>query len=846
MLVGGLWVWLDRDVPPWDPAEHLSFSMNYWWTLSHNSWLSGDTWRSLWALSPKYPPVLYLVAALVHGIVGPGPDRAMLANGLFTLVMLVATYGLGRHIFTPRVGLLAAGLCLLMPRLVQTGLDYQLDYPLTAMTLVSLWCLTVWRDAKGGREWLWMLAFGVSFGLALMTKQSALLFLLVPLAWVSVTTLIRRRWGRGLQLGMGAIATVLVMLPWLSVNWLFQFSIWGSTNVGSAADEGDPGLGSLAAWTYYWQDLPAAVSWLLLLVPLVGIILWYAGWLPGRRTTMDRDGTAAGRRWLLVYLVGAYLLWSAIANKDPRYIAPYLPALGVFLAWGLDCWWRKGYGVVVSTLALTLVINLLNLFPTGIAPAHQLAQTLAPGTPLYPYTGEPFPNAAIVAHIADTQPHQISTVAGLFSTEKANQHNFSYYGKLNDYQVYGRQVGSRISMLEKDLGSLHWFYVQREPGQPWPRQDEGDTGKKARQLDQSPEFVVDRIWEMPDGVQLYLYRREQLPVTVEPISSTACPANAPLQLSRVDMPAQAPPGQPLPIAYEWTGRWQALQQGRVLLDWAPIENTALPSRTWIHDHGIGLGTLRPAPISAGQTTLGPAEDIDPNSCFRVTERTATLPPETALAGTYTLSVRYLDASETDATPQPIEGPEITVILDAQAPPVPAPELDWVTQLREVARFLPQGPDSLNEVFDPLGRVNLYDPNQNYLVQAEATLKQRWQANSEQVDYGYGLVLSQILQLDAESAIATLQQLTQQDVDNPYAHAYLGFVHLYAFQPGAAQKALRPALELAPESPEIQGLSALAALLQGNLWGAWQRGRTAISLAHRPAAINASGLRPHRG
>ena len=31
-------------------------------------------------------------------------------------------------------------------------------------------------------------------------------------------------------------------------------------------------LNTLAAWTYYWQDLPSAVSWPLLVVPLVGIL----------------------------------------------------------------------------------------------------------------------------------------------------------------------------------------------------------------------------------------------------------------------------------------------------------------------------------------------------------------------------------------------------------------------------------------------------------------------------------------------------------------------------------------------------------------------------------------------
>jgi len=115
------------------------------------------------------------------------------------------------------------------------------------------------------------------------------------------------------------------------------------------------------------------------------------------------------------------------------------------------------------------------------------------------------------------------------------------------------------------------------------------------------------------------------------------------------------------------------------------------------------------------------------------------------------------------------------------------------------------------------------------VQAEESLQRRWESPADAVNYGYGLVLAQVLQLKVNEAIASLELLAQQDADNPYVHAYLGFVNLYAFHPRAAQAALEPALAMAPDSPEIQGLSALASLMQGNVWGAWQTGKRAIAL-----------------
>ncbi len=837
-VVALIWLLLDHQVPGWDQSNHRSYALNYWWALTHSAWWTADGWRELWMLSPKYPPVLYLTTAIGHLLVGPGVDQSLLANGFFELVLLIATYGLGRHLFNARIGLLAVGVCLLMPRLIQRALDYHLDCALAALVILTFWCLTVWRDAPTRlRQWLWIVGFGMSAGLALMTKQSALPFFVVPLAWVSVTTLYHRRWERLLQLLIGLGLALAVMLPWLSVNWFFQFSIWPDAIVSASQTEGDPTLNTWGAWLYYWRDLPKAISWPLLLVPLVGLGFWRVGFLPGRRTAFVMDGTATGRWWLLAYILGAYLLWSATVNKDPRYITPYLPAIAIFLGWGLACWWRRWPWVTVVTFGLSTLVALLSLFPIGGPPGAWLAQTIAPRSQLYPYRGPAYPHPELIDYIVNTRPYQLSTLGGIASTAIVNQHNISYYGKLRDYQVYGRQVGNRPSMVDKDLRSLSWFYNVRAPQAVWPPPGDRPEAQMIQQLETNPDFALERTWTLPDGSgDLYLYRRQQFPVTVTPLAATVCSATPRPRLNRVDIPSQVAPGQPIPVTYEWIGQWQQLHSGVVLLTWEPTDQGRTASdrnrvgRTvpnpWIHDHAIGLGTLRPHPIQANQTILSAAPDVDPQGCFQVTERTATLPPTDLLAGTYRLRGRHL-ADVADWTELPV--PLVEVEVTAAAPSAIAAELDWVTQLREAAHYLPQGPDALDEVFDPIGRINVYDPIQAYTVQAEASLQQRWADSPENLGYGYGLVLAQILQLKVDPAIASLERLVAQDAENPYAHAYLGFVNLYALRPWAAQAALEPALALAPKSPEIRGLSALAKLLQGNLWGAWKQGQAAINL-----------------
>ncbi|NJM56487.1 MAG: hypothetical protein HC857_02105, partial [Synechococcales cyanobacterium RU_4_20] len=57
--------------------------------------------------------------------------------------------------------------------------------------------------------------------------------------------------------------------------------------------------------------------------------------------------------WLVAFLLGAYLLNSLNPNKDARYIAPYLPVLSLFLAYGLSLWPRR-----------------LSWLPKGRSPSH--------------------------------------------------------------------------------------------------------------------------------------------------------------------------------------------------------------------------------------------------------------------------------------------------------------------------------------------------------------------------------------------------------------------------------------------------------------------------------------------
>ncbi|MGB3492641.1 MAG: phospholipid carrier-dependent glycosyltransferase [Elainellaceae cyanobacterium] len=878
LSVGLDWVWLalDQSVPSWDPADHLIGALNYRWMLLHADWFSGEWWRGIWTLSSKYPPLVYLSTAPSLTLFGLSADAATTVNAFYSAVLLGSVYIIGRHLFSPSVGLWGVGLCLLFPQFYTLRSQYFMDYPLAAGVAAAFALLTLWKDAKSRRaQWIWAIAFGITFGLALLIKQTGLIFLAVPLCWVAIAALIRRRWARILQLLSGLVITALMLVPWSRTNWLFQISAAFSANTRSAEIEGDPEIFSWAGLSYYATHLPQAVSYPILIVGLSGLLLWAVGtlWrspdsLPQLRslhTWVQRHQPSLppqwwrGLGWLGIFCGGAYLVWSSFANKDVRYIMPYLPGVAIALAVGIACWKGRWRTVPWGIVGLSLLLMFTNLLPLGGGdrpPA--LSRLLTPAAQHRPYLGERFPHAEIVDELVQAQPYQIVNLGVLPSTPDINQHNLNFFGTVRDFQVYARRMGKSQDHIDQDLRSMDWFVsVSRPQLNAHDRKSRQRQIEITRMLRRSPDFQRQNRWTLPDGSSLDLFRRRVLPVTVEPLADL--PANLsnrePVQLANVTVPAQAPAGQPIPVTYTWLGDWTALSQGDVILTWqlasdaldaenseAPVSsdlepNSETPSGSdsganfesdsnshWLHDHSIGLGTLRPQPIQANQSMLAPDPDLDAPA-FRIIERTAMLPPADAPAGTYRLKAIY--RNRVTGKTWAIAPPPIQLSLDPAAEPVMAPEVDRASQLRLLSQALPDGLDALDPVFDQIGRFSLYDPVQSYAVQVENTLSYRLQQDPTNLDYAYGLVLAQVLQRDAEGAIATLNHLTQIDADNPFAHAYLAFVNLYALRPRSAQQAIQPALEINPESPEFRGLNAAAALLQGNLWRAWKDGRDAL-------------------
>jgi hypothetical protein len=290
------------------------------------------------------------------------------------------------------------------------------DTALAAFGAILLWlCLRAVVRRSARRQLGAFLLIGVLFGLALLTKQSALLLgpLLLWAGWRAANGNGPHAWLHTLAWGSAAL---LVAGGWFVRNWLLYGDLFGLA-VFSAEFAGQPfAWYELAAWRdalvqlfgsfwgrFGWMSLPGP-AWMLGAYTVLcsaaglGFLLHQS---PARRQgqapTNDgrRDSTGSIPRWEgPAILIGMALLWTlafaltaGLVAWQGRMLFPAIGALAIGLAGGLlrlGVGRRVTGGLIAGLFALALYAPLGVIRPaytwTALAPAN--AQS-ALGTPVY-------------------------------------------------------------------------------------------------------------------------------------------------------------------------------------------------------------------------------------------------------------------------------------------------------------------------------------------------------------------------------------------------------------------------------------------------------------------------------
>jgi hypothetical protein len=244
-------------------------------------------------------------------------------NHLFTGVLVLSLFAIGRRYGGTSVGLLAALTGAFLPGTLGASLFYGLDYPLTAMLALFVALLLA---ADGFRRTGASLLAGLSLGLGMLFKLQAGL-LAAPLAPAVLVGRGRPRAGALARMAGCLAVAALVSAPWWAAH---PRELWRSFLVHATAE---PAWGGRAAEVSHAYAPPGSLSWwcfyplalgLHLSAPLALLLL------PALVRFVRRAGSEA-------LLVGMWLGWplvlgQLIAARSERYILPAVPAAAVILA----------------------------------------------------------------------------------------------------------------------------------------------------------------------------------------------------------------------------------------------------------------------------------------------------------------------------------------------------------------------------------------------------------------------------------------------------------------------------------------------------------------------------------
>lgn len=311
------------------------------YTGTSASLAGNESMRSLFPIFRAHPLLLQLAVSFTeHGRLTDWAPRAITAAvGIATVL---ATYALGRKLYGPGAGLVAAGLLAVMPYHVVVSRQVLLDGPMTLLSLLVLYCVIRYSES-GALSWL--LAAGAALGATVLCKETSLILLGGLYAFFALTPNVRVRL-RHVLAGLAMLAVVVIAFP-------LALAASGRANTGQhyllwqLFRRANHGL------FFYFKQVPPALGWLVLAFGIGGLL-----WLRGENTWRERLLLC----WALMP-VAFFTVWPV---KGYQYLLPVAPIAAILA--GRTIWrigsasWLRGNrmrAVAVPTILALLVASTL-------------------------------------------------------------------------------------------------------------------------------------------------------------------------------------------------------------------------------------------------------------------------------------------------------------------------------------------------------------------------------------------------------------------------------------------------------------------------------------------------------
>ncbi len=359
-----------------------------------------------------------------------GPLAMHLARGvsvLAGLLLVLATYGLGRGLWParPEIALAGAAFVAFLPESLFVGGAVTNDMLAAALAALALWWATAGRGwPAAGRGWPAALGTGIALGLGFLTKASVIA--LWPVAGLVVLLVdgwrVQQPFRRVSRLLLVALVATAIAIPWLWRNWTLYGDPLGTPVVLGTIDRRTTPLDLLwlaRGWFLsFWGKFggaghialpwPLYALWGVIAAGAVAGAVKVAGYrlkvarrlesrlqpggfvkAQGGKPAEASTPNLAAVRWtvlagapLLVMLSMVSYSQVALGTDQGRLLFPALAPIGLFVAAGLAAWLPAGRtrwlapalaGVMLLAALLALQLGIRQPFAPPIAPAAEVA-----------------------------------------------------------------------------------------------------------------------------------------------------------------------------------------------------------------------------------------------------------------------------------------------------------------------------------------------------------------------------------------------------------------------------------------------------------------------------------------
>lgn len=339
-------------------------------------------------LRGQKPVLLYWLMMGAYQIFGVNEFSARFWSALLAVGTVAITFSIGHRLFNPKVAclsgiILASNLMFAVAARAATP-DSLLIFLSTLTIAFYIWgsphpSANRFIKSFSTLDWRWLLAMGISMGLALLAKGP--IGFLMPMAIMGMHLLIIRRDRPPRRFAFLSVIhpvhflkTTLTMQPLLLLAIALLIALPWYVLVGLRTEGdflNDFFLNEhLGRSTTVFENHGGGI-WYYPLSILIGFFPWSLFWLPVaiilyRLQKTGSDGVDAVA--LMLCWVGVQVgIFSIVQTKLPSYVTPCYPALSILTAVGLEAWVQKRVTIADAWIKAALVIGVVVGFALALA-----------------------------------------------------------------------------------------------------------------------------------------------------------------------------------------------------------------------------------------------------------------------------------------------------------------------------------------------------------------------------------------------------------------------------------------------------------------------------------------------